>query len=69
MIADGVYQNAKWRILCRGSIAYQGGKAAYDCLAISMITNNSMPSKSSMVSTQDGIEGIREPRVIVHASK
>jgi len=49
LMADGVYQNAKWRLLCRGSVAYQGGKAAYDCLAISMITNNSMPSKAPMV--------------------
>ena len=39
---DGVYQNGGWRVLRRGSVTYQGGRVAYDCLAIRMIPNNSM---------------------------
>ncbi len=34
---EGVFQNGGWRILRRHSIIYQGGYAAYDCLAIKMI--------------------------------
>ncbi|MCX6582146.1 MAG: PTS sugar transporter subunit IIA [Candidatus Aminicenantes bacterium] len=43
--ADGVYQDAGWRILRRGSVNYQGGRVAYDCLAIRMILNNSIQPK------------------------
>jgi mannitol/fructose-specific phosphotransferase system IIA component (Ntr-type) len=34
--ADGVYQNAGWRIIRRTTVHYQGGKIAYDCLGIRM---------------------------------
>jgi mannitol/fructose-specific phosphotransferase system IIA component (Ntr-type) len=37
--ADGVYQNGAWRVLRRSAITYQGGRVAYDCLAIRMISN------------------------------
>lgn len=30
----GVYQNGGWRLLRRGSVAYQGERVVYDCLAI-----------------------------------
>ena len=43
--SDGVYQNGGWRVLRRGSVAYQGDRIAYDCLAIRMIPNNSMQAK------------------------
>ena len=42
---DGMYQNGGWRVLRRSAITYQGGKVAYDCLAIRMITTNSMHPK------------------------
>jgi len=42
---DGIYQNNGWRILRRSAIAYQGGWVAYDCLAIRMVTNSSLPPK------------------------
>ena len=31
---EGVFQNGGWRVLRRGSVTYQGGRVAYDCLAI-----------------------------------
>lgn len=34
--ADGVYQNGGWRVLRRGAVSYEGGRVAYDCLAIKM---------------------------------
>ena len=34
--SDGVYQNAGWRVIRRNVVHYQGGKVAYDCLAIRM---------------------------------
>jgi len=34
---DGVYQAAGWRVLRRTAVHYQGGKIAYDCLAIRML--------------------------------
>jgi mannitol/fructose-specific phosphotransferase system IIA component (Ntr-type) len=43
--SDGVYQNGGWRVLRRGSVAYQGERVTYDCLAIRMIPNNSMQAK------------------------
>jgi nitrogen PTS system EIIA component len=42
---DGMYQNGGWRVLRRSAITYQGGRVAYDCLAIRMITTNSMHPK------------------------
>jgi mannitol/fructose-specific phosphotransferase system IIA component (Ntr-type) len=32
--SDGSYQNGLWRIIKRSSAAYQGGRTAYDCLAL-----------------------------------
>ncbi|MDA8404126.1 MAG: PTS sugar transporter subunit IIA [Desulfobacteraceae bacterium] len=43
--ADGVYQNGGWRILNRGSVIYQGGRVAYDCLAVKMASGNSIRMK------------------------
>ncbi len=31
---EGAYQDGGWRLLRRGSVAYQGGRVVYDCLAI-----------------------------------
>jgi mannitol/fructose-specific phosphotransferase system IIA component (Ntr-type) len=42
---DGVYQNGGWRVLRRIAVSYQGGRIAYDCLAIRMISNYSMQPK------------------------
>jgi PTS system nitrogen regulatory IIA component len=41
----GVYQNGGWRVLRRGAVNYQGGRVAYDCLAIRMISNSPMPPR------------------------
>jgi nitrogen PTS system EIIA component len=43
--ADGVYQDGGWRLLRRGLVAYQGGRVVYDCLAIRMVSNNSIQIK------------------------
>jgi nitrogen PTS system EIIA component len=43
--ADGVYQNGGWRLLRRSAVAYQGGRVAYDCLAIRLVPNNSGQTK------------------------
>ena len=43
--SDGVYQNGGWRVLCRGSVIYQGGRVAYDCLAVKMIPSISIRTK------------------------
>lgn len=32
--AEGVYQNGGWRVMRRGAVAYQGGRVAYDCIAV-----------------------------------
>jgi nitrogen PTS system EIIA component len=32
----GSYQNGGWRLLRRGTVTYQGGRVAYDCLAIKL---------------------------------
>jgi nitrogen PTS system EIIA component len=37
---NGVYQNGEWRILCREKVSYEGGRSAYDCLAVRLIPNN-----------------------------
>lgn len=42
---DGVYQSGGWRILPRSAVTYQGGRIAYDCLAIRMVTNGSTHPK------------------------
>lgn len=36
---DGVLQVSGWRVLRRSQTAYQGGKVAYECLAIKVLTN------------------------------
>jgi len=33
---EGVFGNGGWRLLRRGSVTYQGGRVAYDCLAIKL---------------------------------
>ncbi|MBE0556388.1 MAG: PTS sugar transporter subunit IIA [Proteobacteria bacterium] len=43
--ADGVFQDGGWRIVKRGTVAYQGGRVAYDCLAIRMATGNAGSAK------------------------
>jgi mannitol/fructose-specific phosphotransferase system IIA component (Ntr-type) len=42
---DGVYQNGGWRVLRRGAVTYQGGRVAYDCLAITMAPKISTQTK------------------------
>ena len=43
--AEGVYQNGGWRVLRRSAVTYQGGRVAYDCLAIRLTPNNSGQTK------------------------
>lgn len=40
MDVDGSYQNDGWRILCRGTVAYQGGCVTYDCIGVRLTTGN-----------------------------
>ncbi len=42
---DGVFQNGGWRILRRGAVTYQGGRVAYDCIAIRLIPSGSQKPK------------------------
>ena len=42
---DGVYQNGGWRLLRRGAVTYQGGRVAYDCLAIRLAPGAPGPAK------------------------
>jgi nitrogen PTS system EIIA component len=35
--ADGTFQEGGWRVVKRGSLAYQGGRVLYDCLAIKLL--------------------------------
>jgi nitrogen PTS system EIIA component len=42
---DGVYQDGVWRILRRGTAAYQRGRIVYDCLAIRLVHSNSTQPK------------------------
>jgi nitrogen PTS system EIIA component len=42
---DGVFQNGGWRVLRRGAVTYQGGRIAYDCLAIRLNPINSGKTK------------------------
>jgi len=37
---EGVFQNGGWRVLRRSVITYQGGRVAYDCLAIRLTPSN-----------------------------
>lgn len=39
--AYGTVQHAVWRIIRRGSVAYQGGRTVYDCLALKSATGSS----------------------------
>ncbi len=43
--SDGVYQDGGWRILRRGTVAYQRGCIVYDCLAIRLVHSNSTQPK------------------------
>jgi PTS system nitrogen regulatory IIA component len=36
---EGFYQNGGWRVLRRGAVTYQGGRIAFDCIAIKLISN------------------------------
>lgn len=42
---DGVFQNGGWRLMKRGAVAYQGGRVAYDCLAIRLPDRNLLALK------------------------
>ena len=42
---EGVYQQGGWRLLRRAAMHYQGGRIAYDCLAIRMMPGVTAPSK------------------------
>jgi len=42
---EGVFQGSGWRVLCRNSTAYPGGRAAYDCIALSLSPDNSRLKK------------------------
>jgi hypothetical protein len=32
--SEGAFHHGGWRVVKRGSVSYQGGRVAYDCLAI-----------------------------------
>jgi nitrogen PTS system EIIA component len=38
--SDGVFQSGVWRLMKRGTVAYQGGRVVYDCLAIRLSGGN-----------------------------
>ena len=42
---EGSYQNGGWRVLRRGAVTYQGGRVAFDCIAIKLISNSSNSPK------------------------
>lgn len=42
---EGSYQNGGWRVLRRGAVTYQGGRVAFDCIALKLISNNSNSPK------------------------
>lgn len=39
---EGVYQNGGWRVLRRSVVAFQKGRVVYDCLAVKIISGNSL---------------------------
>lgn len=43
--ADGTFQDGGWRVVKRGSLAYQGGRVLYDCLAIKLQVTGPPPLK------------------------
>ena len=43
--SDGVFQNGGWRVVKRGTVAYQGGRVVHDCLAIRIPEGASASSK------------------------
>ena len=43
--ADGTFQDGGWRVVKRGSLAYQGGRVLYDCLAIKLRATGPPPLK------------------------
>jgi len=38
---EGSYQNGTWRIIRRHTVAYQGGRMVYDCIALANVKANS----------------------------
>jgi hypothetical protein len=40
METEGMYQNGGWRVVKRGTVAYPGGRAVYECLAIKIAPGN-----------------------------
>jgi mannitol/fructose-specific phosphotransferase system IIA component (Ntr-type) len=38
--SEGAFHNRGWRVVKRGSVAYQGGRVLYDCLAIRLPAGN-----------------------------
>jgi mannitol/fructose-specific phosphotransferase system IIA component (Ntr-type) len=43
--SEGVYQNGGWRVIKRGTVAYQAGRVVYDCLALKIAARDLAPSK------------------------
>jgi mannitol/fructose-specific phosphotransferase system IIA component (Ntr-type) len=43
--SDGMFQSGGWRVVKRGTVAYQGGRVVYDCLAIKFAAGNSALTK------------------------
>jgi nitrogen PTS system EIIA component len=43
--SDGMFQNGGWRVVKRGTVAYQGGRVVYDCLAIRIAAGSSALTK------------------------
>ena len=41
---EGSYQNGTWRIIRRHTVAYQGGRIVYDCIALANVKANSAGS-------------------------
>ena len=43
--SDGAFQDGGWRLVKRSALAYQGGRALYDCLAIKLQTASASPPR------------------------
>lgn len=43
--SEGVYQNGGWRVIKRGTVAYQAGRVVYDCLALKIAAKNAAAAK------------------------